>query len=208
MSIATEITRLQNAKSALKSAIENKGVTVPSSTKLDGYSSLVRNIPTGGGGEGTEIELDTPMIYLCNNMYDRNALSGNLISFYQSSTASITSEAAIPTIDPFYDICVAGSFDLGIEYYFKFTAGTHVSISGTSVFSGVISSEMEIFDNDGNSYLPKRYRIGDLMWGYDEESEDVGKYAGGVINLEARVGSVIRRYKIYCANTERSDVWG
>ena len=45
MSIATEITRLQNAKSALKSAIESKGVTVPSSTKLDGYASLVSSIP-------------------------------------------------------------------------------------------------------------------------------------------------------------------
>ena len=45
MSIATEITRLNNAKSAIKSAIENKGVTVPSSTKLDGYASLVNSIP-------------------------------------------------------------------------------------------------------------------------------------------------------------------
>ena len=45
MSIATEITRLNNAKASIKSAIENKGVTVPSSTKLDGYASLVSSIP-------------------------------------------------------------------------------------------------------------------------------------------------------------------
>ena len=45
MSIATEITRLNNAKAAIKSAIENKGVTVPSSTKIDGYASLVSSIP-------------------------------------------------------------------------------------------------------------------------------------------------------------------
>lgn len=45
MSIATEITRLNNAKASIKSAIESKGVTVPSSTKLDGYASLVSSIP-------------------------------------------------------------------------------------------------------------------------------------------------------------------
>lgn len=49
MSIATEITRLQNAKSALATSIGNKGVTVPSATKLDGYAALVDSIQTGGG---------------------------------------------------------------------------------------------------------------------------------------------------------------
>lgn len=49
MSIATEITRLQTAKDDLKTAIEAKGVTVPSATKLDGYAALVGQITTGGG---------------------------------------------------------------------------------------------------------------------------------------------------------------
>ena len=44
MSIASEITRLQNAKASLKTSIENKGVTVPSATTLDGYASLVDSI--------------------------------------------------------------------------------------------------------------------------------------------------------------------
>lgn len=48
MSIATEITRLQTAKSNLKTSIENKGVTVPASTLISGYSSLVDQIITGG----------------------------------------------------------------------------------------------------------------------------------------------------------------
>lgn len=50
MSITTEITRLQNAKASIKTSIENKGVTVPSATKLDGYSTLIDSIQTGGGG--------------------------------------------------------------------------------------------------------------------------------------------------------------
>lgn len=50
MSVTSEITRLQNAKADLKTAIEGKGVTVPSSTKLDGYADLVDSISGGGGG--------------------------------------------------------------------------------------------------------------------------------------------------------------
>lgn len=49
MAISDEITRLQQAKADLKTAIENKGVTVPSSTKLDGYADLVDSIQVGGG---------------------------------------------------------------------------------------------------------------------------------------------------------------
>lgn len=50
MSITAEITRLQAAKADLKTAIEGKGVTVPTATLLDGYADLVDSIDTGGGG--------------------------------------------------------------------------------------------------------------------------------------------------------------
>lgn len=48
MSVASEIQRIQNAKAAIKTAIEGKGVTVPSSTLLDGYAALITSIPSGG----------------------------------------------------------------------------------------------------------------------------------------------------------------
>ena len=48
MSIASEITRLQNAKTSIKSAIEAKGVTVSSSLKIDEYAAKIAEIPTGG----------------------------------------------------------------------------------------------------------------------------------------------------------------
>ena len=50
MSLSSEITRLQNAKSALKTSIEAKGVTVSDSTLISGYAALVDEIQTGGGG--------------------------------------------------------------------------------------------------------------------------------------------------------------
>ena len=50
MSIQTELTRLTNAKAAIKTAIEGKGVTVPSGTLLDGMAALIESIEAGGGG--------------------------------------------------------------------------------------------------------------------------------------------------------------
>lgn len=49
MSIASEITRLQNAKADIKTSIEGKGVTVSSSATLDDYPTLIDSIVTGGG---------------------------------------------------------------------------------------------------------------------------------------------------------------
>lgn len=48
MSIQTELTRITNAKSAIKAAIEGKGVTVPDATLLDGMASLIESIEAGG----------------------------------------------------------------------------------------------------------------------------------------------------------------
>ena len=50
MSIQTDLTRLQSAKSAIKAAIEGKGVTVPEATLLDGMAALIEAIEAGGGG--------------------------------------------------------------------------------------------------------------------------------------------------------------
>lgn len=55
MSIASELTRLQNAKNAITSAITEKGVTVPVGTKLDGMAALIGQIEAGGG----EVQLET-----------------------------------------------------------------------------------------------------------------------------------------------------
>ena len=48
MSIQTELTRITNAKSAIKAAIEGKGVTVPDATMLDGMAALIESIEAGG----------------------------------------------------------------------------------------------------------------------------------------------------------------
>lgn len=55
MSIATEISRIQSAKADIKSAIEAKGVTVPSSATIDTYATYVSQI--SGGGAATPSNL-------------------------------------------------------------------------------------------------------------------------------------------------------
>ena len=47
MSIQTELTRIINAKAAIKTAVEGKGVTVPDGTLLDGMAALIESIEAG-----------------------------------------------------------------------------------------------------------------------------------------------------------------
>ena len=66
MSIQTELTRITNAKAAIKTAIEGKGVTVPGGTLLDGMASLIESIEAGGGGgvvTGSFTQAETFNIY-------------------------------------------------------------------------------------------------------------------------------------------------
>ena len=59
MSVHSEIDRIAGAKSDIATAITNKGVTVPSGTKLDGMAALINSIESGGsGGNGIRIEVD------------------------------------------------------------------------------------------------------------------------------------------------------
>lgn len=59
MSIQTELTRITNAKTAIKTAIEGKGVTVPDTTLLDGMAALIESIEAGGGGGNVTCKIGT-----------------------------------------------------------------------------------------------------------------------------------------------------
>ena len=56
MSVQSEITRLENAKAAIKAAIEGKGVTVPEATLLDGMAALIESIQAGGDFNSTIVK--------------------------------------------------------------------------------------------------------------------------------------------------------
>ena len=60
MSIQTDLTRIKNAKAAIKTAIEGKGVTVPDGTLLDGMAALIASIEAGGGSGNIAYGTITP----------------------------------------------------------------------------------------------------------------------------------------------------
>lgn len=62
MSIADQISRLQGAKADIKTAIEGKGVSVPSSALLDSYPDYIDAIQQGGGGNPTAPDNDVIFI--------------------------------------------------------------------------------------------------------------------------------------------------
>ena len=59
MSVQSEIDRIAGAKSDISTAITNKGVTVPSGTKLDGMAALIDSIVSGGGSGGGALSVET-----------------------------------------------------------------------------------------------------------------------------------------------------
>ena len=72
MSIQTELTRITNAKAAIKTAVEGKGVTVPDGTLLDGMAALIESIEAGGGTIYTEsiipAEAQSADLYITHNL--------------------------------------------------------------------------------------------------------------------------------------------
>ena len=106
MSIQTELTRIVNAKAAIKTAIEGKGVTVPDATLLDGMASLIDSIEAGGGtiggkkfisGNITFSETPTGKFTVEHEEWDnRNSGGGsNILVFLNGSTAPSNNTGAL-----------------------------------------------------------------------------------------------------------------
>lgn len=88
MSIQTELTRLTNAKSAIKSAIEGKGVTVPDATLLDGMAALIASIEAGGGGTPCLAYTFTPANDILDGSYEIGDAPLSELDYYLIQTIS------------------------------------------------------------------------------------------------------------------------
>lgn len=84
MSIQEQITRLESAKAGIKTAIENKGVTVSADSKLDTYPNYISQIETGGGTGGKVQPAMIRFNSLPNETFDLTALdTSKMTSFSQ-----------------------------------------------------------------------------------------------------------------------------
>ena len=108
MSIQTELTRIINAKAAIQTAIEGKGVTVPEATLLDGMASLIESIEAGGAP----------------------SLQSKSVTYTENGTATITPDEGydgLSSVDVTVDVSGGGGGGIieGLELmyeYFSFKA--------------------------------------------------------------------------------------
>lgn len=111
MSIASEISRLQTAKTDIKTAIEAKGVTVPSSAKIDVFDDYIAQIPTGGSYQSKTISpTESSQTVSPDSGYDAlssvtvNAISSTYVGsgIARKSSSDLTTSGATVTVPAGY----------------------------------------------------------------------------------------------------------
>ena len=111
MSIASEISRLQTAKTDIKTAIEAKGVTVPSSAKIDVFDDYIAQIPTGGSYQSKTVSpTESSQTVSPDSGYDAlssvtvNAISSTYVGsgIARKSSSDLTASGATVTVPAGY----------------------------------------------------------------------------------------------------------
>lgn len=147
MSLSSEITRLQNAKSALKTSIEAKGVTVSDSTLISGYAAYVDQIPTGGGGGGNEDLINLiEKNFTTFNIPSGTTKIGDYTFYYKRDLTSVTIPDSVTRIG---------------EYAFQYCEGltsinipNSVTTISSNAFSGCSALASINSENEGEAILP------------------------------------------------------
>lgn len=111
MSIASEISRLQTAKTDIKTAIEAKGVTVPSSAKIDVFDDYIAQISTEGSYQSKTISpTESSQTVSPDSGYDAlssvtvNAISSTYVGsgIARKSSSDLTASGATVTVPAGY----------------------------------------------------------------------------------------------------------
>lgn len=144
MSIASEISRLMSAKGDIKTAIESKGVSVPSAATLDQYPSYVDAIQQGG----TLVAHPAPSISLNSGTglitATHTQAAGEVAAGTTSATLQMTTQGA-QTITPTTTAQTIASN--------TYLTGTQTIAGDAALASGNIKSGVTIFGVTGN-YAP------------------------------------------------------
>ena len=141
MGIQTDLSRIINAKSAIKAAIEGKGVPVPEATLLDGMAALIESIEAGGGGR---FDLSN----FLQNITDVISFSFTPIRDGSSYTIAKPSTNSIPRMGFVYADDISYAYNKSILCFWLYTAADPY----TDVSSGA--------NLQGHIYTANRSNIG------------------------------------------------
>ena len=137
MSVATELTRIQSAKAALKTSIRNKGVSVSDDALISAYPALVDAIETGGGGDSDAVI--------------RDLIEGDITSITIPSGTTKIKEHMFENNQDLTSVSIPDSVtDIGTNAFIACTAlGTvnipnHISNIGDRAFYGVPLTSLTI----------------------------------------------------------------
>ena len=151
MSIQTELTRIINAKAAIKTAIEGKGVTVPDTTLLDGMASLIESIEAGGidlGQYFTDIAVAS-----ITPAEDCNLLDGAMAGFGVNSFAEL--KFCLVVANNTYRSSIDGNHvRLAIKPYFTYAHSWRI-LYGTGTESSQETWTYNGSPNGGSTYKLK-----------------------------------------------------
>ena len=154
MSIQTELTRITNAKAAIKTAIEGKGVTVPDATRLDGMAALIESIKAGGGSliaAGSITPASNGAITITHNFGDGYNTGGKIIG---KTTIIIIAASNSNISSGVYSICSIGNGYYSDKNYNadSFTRWGNGFIHTTQPTISSITNESFSINNSNASY--------------------------------------------------------
>lgn len=135
MSVQSEITRLENAKSAIKAAIEGKGVTVPDGTLLDGMAALIESIEAGGGNSNFASGSFTPDSDA--KYFEVNHGLGEIPNFYAVWTYDVDGNQTVLTIKTIHLLCPDINVTSGyIGFSVRCGSGSTYETNSTTINAG------------------------------------------------------------------------
>ena len=177
MSIQTELTRITNAKAAIKTAIEGKGVTVPAGTLLDGMAALIDGIEAGGGGGANNVSFGTYTLTTVSDVahkveHSLGTTPAALLFVYVGLTSDISArydEALVAQIIPNKN----STSYRWMFYRSRFTDGTLSAKATSNLWStGTTNVNFDRVNNinDKYFYTPTNCDVGTYFWAVFKEA--------------------------------------
>ena len=165
-SIQTEITRIANAKTAIRTAINNKGGTVSDTALIDTYASAIDNLSTGGGNFAyAVVECDESFSSEMETMYGISVpvlinYSGLMLTFSNMEVRTNHSFSKIDTFETvnfedYKSIDFTNTYKLTVSEYTPTPDDDRLFINKSIISTYKNDPEIGWLLISGNDFIPK-----------------------------------------------------